>query len=123
MLFANNIVWVEENRKKVNQWLNLWRLTLEEKGLKIIRSKTEYIKYEFDEREQEVKMSSGMTGEDEVKEIESFKYLGFLYTRTGVLTRMWKIGLGMGRSSGEKHLIYCVIRKFQWSKKVCSIRV
>jgi len=32
---------------------------------------------------------------DEVKEVECYKYLGSFVQRTGVLTRMWNIGLGV----------------------------
>jgi len=34
MMFANDIVLVSDNLKKVNKSLNVWRLTLEEKGIK-----------------------------------------------------------------------------------------
>jgi len=40
----------------------VWRLALEEKRLRINRSKTEYVEHEFDERELEDETRSGMTG-------------------------------------------------------------
>lgn len=52
MLFAVNIILIGDNRQKVNQWLNMWRLALEGKELRIKRSKTYYIEYEFGEREE-----------------------------------------------------------------------
>jgi len=45
-------VFVGENKGEVNKRLDVWKLALEEKGLRINKSKTEYIEYEFDEREQ-----------------------------------------------------------------------
>jgi len=42
-MFADYIFLVGENRKKVNQNLEVWRFTLYEKGLKISRSKRLYI--------------------------------------------------------------------------------
>jgi len=52
----------------------VWRLALEEKRLRIHKSKTEYIEYEFDEREQVNDTRSGMTvGGDEVRKFKSFK--------------------------------------------------
>jgi len=35
MIFADNIVLVGENREEVSQRLKVWRLALEEKGLRI----------------------------------------------------------------------------------------
>jgi len=52
MLFADNLVLVGENKEELNQRLFELKLSLERKGLRINRNKTEYIKYEFDEREQ-----------------------------------------------------------------------
>jgi len=50
---------------------------LGEKGLRINRSKTEYIEYKFEKKEQVNKTRSGMTIDgDEIKEVECFKYLG-----------------------------------------------
>jgi len=51
MLFTDNIVLVEENWEKIYQRLKVWRLAQEGKGLRINRSKTEYIEDEFDEIE------------------------------------------------------------------------
>jgi len=49
-MFADDIVLVGENREEVNQMLDVWRLALEGKGLRISRSKTNYIEYELDEK-------------------------------------------------------------------------
>jgi hypothetical protein len=47
MLFANNIVLIDETKTGVNAKLELWQQTLESKGFKISRSKTKYIKCKF----------------------------------------------------------------------------
>ncbi|KAB2632820.1 hypothetical protein D8674_029067 [Pyrus ussuriensis x Pyrus communis] len=47
MLFADNIVLIDETQEWVNAKLNLWRKVLESKGLCLSRSKTEYMEYKF----------------------------------------------------------------------------
>ena len=43
MLFANDIVICEETRKEVEQRLESWRYASERRGIKVSRSKTEYL--------------------------------------------------------------------------------
>ena len=43
MLFADDVVLVDESRAGVNRKLELWRRTLESKGFRLSRTKTEYI--------------------------------------------------------------------------------
>ena len=43
MFFADDIVLMAETKIKVNAKLELWRETLESKGLKISRNKTKYM--------------------------------------------------------------------------------
>jgi hypothetical protein len=47
MLFAYDVVLIEESRSGVSQKLELWRQTLEAKGFRHGRSKTEYMKCDF----------------------------------------------------------------------------
>ena len=47
MLFADDIVIVGETKEEVNRKLEVWRQTLESGGLKISRSKTEYMACNF----------------------------------------------------------------------------
>ena len=47
MLFADDVVLVDESRTRVNQKLELWRETLESKGFRLSRTKTEYMRYDF----------------------------------------------------------------------------
>ena len=45
MLFADDIVLIDETRTGVNAKLELW--TLESRGFRLSRAKTEYIEYKF----------------------------------------------------------------------------
>jgi hypothetical protein len=60
MLFANVVVLVDESRTGVDQKLELWRRTLEAKCFRLSRSKTEYMKCDFNATTQEVWMLDSM---------------------------------------------------------------
>ena len=47
MLFADDVVLVDESRTGVNRKLELWRCMLESKGFKLSRTKTEYMMCDF----------------------------------------------------------------------------
>ena len=47
MLFANDIVLIDESSEKVNTKLERWRDTLEAKRFRLSRSKTEYLHCRF----------------------------------------------------------------------------
>ncbi|KAG2614949.1 hypothetical protein PVAP13_3NG021790 [Panicum virgatum] len=47
MLFADDVVLVDESRAGVNRKLELWRSTLESKGFRFSRTKTEYMMCDF----------------------------------------------------------------------------
>jgi hypothetical protein len=47
ILFADDVVLVDESRMGVDQKLELWRRTLEAKGFRLSRSKKEYMKCDF----------------------------------------------------------------------------
>ncbi|KAE9528697.1 hypothetical protein AGLY_012272 [Aphis glycines] len=60
-----DIVLIIENLENVNKKLNEWNLVLEEKVLRIIKNKRQYIEYEFGRRDQKVERI--MTREDRIK--------------------------------------------------------
>jgi hypothetical protein len=60
MLFADDVVLVDESRTGVDQKLKLWRRTLEAKGFRLSRSKTEYMKCDFSATTQEERMLDSM---------------------------------------------------------------
>ena len=47
MLFADDVVLVDESRVGVNRKLELWRRTLESKGFRLSRTKT-YVRFQRD---------------------------------------------------------------------------
>ena len=47
MLFADDVVLVDESRVGVNRKLELWRRTLESKRFRLSRTKTEYMMFDF----------------------------------------------------------------------------
>jgi hypothetical protein len=53
MLFADDMILVDESRTGVDQKLKLWRQTLEAKGFRLRKSKTEYMKCDFSATTQE----------------------------------------------------------------------
>ncbi|KAK9069524.1 hypothetical protein SSX86_011428 [Deinandra increscens subsp. villosa] len=82
MLFADDIVLVEESKQRLNDKLEEWRAALESKGLRISRSKTEYLHCNF----------SGVSGVEDVQltidgqvvpPVAKFKYLGSFVQNDG----------------------------------------
>jgi len=81
MMFADDIVLIDETSVGLSGKLEKWRHTLESKGFRLSRSKTEYLKCEF----------SGVVGSGEivtlggvaVPRVEKFKYLGSIIEKNG----------------------------------------
>ena len=74
MLFANNIILINENREGVHTPLERWRETLVAKGFRLSRSKIEYVHCQFSAGECGV--ADGVTiGGTVIPRIERFKYL------------------------------------------------
>ncbi|VFQ99294.1 unnamed protein product [Cuscuta campestris] len=80
MLFADDIVLIDDTRDGLNDKLELWRLALETKGFRISRNKTEYMRCRFSgrdtESEVEVKIDSHL-----VPKVDRFRYLGSISPR------------------------------------------
>ena len=73
MLFADDIVLVDESRQGVNDKLKRWKLTLESRGFRVSRSKMEYLHCCFSGRE-----DAGGEGTIDgmvIPKVEKFKYL------------------------------------------------
>ena len=75
MLFADDIVLIDETRVGVIERLEVWRQTLESKGFKISRSKTEYLECKFSAEPSEVGRDV-MIGSQVIAKRDSVKYLG-----------------------------------------------
>ncbi|KAM3376423.1 hypothetical protein P3S68_015138 [Capsicum galapagoense] len=95
MLFADDIVLIDETRGGVNDKLEVWRQTLESKGFRVSRSKTEYVECKFNDvrREDEVvvKLES-----QEVCKRDSFKYLGSVIQGNGEIDEDVSHRIGAG---------------------------
>jgi hypothetical protein len=81
MLFANNVVLVDESRTGVDQKLELRRQTLEAKYFRLSRSKMEYMKCDFSATTQEegdVRLDGQV-----VPEKDTFRYLGLMLQKNG----------------------------------------
>jgi hypothetical protein len=72
MLFADDVVLMDESRTGVDQKLELWRRTLDVKGFRLSRSKIEYIKYDFcaTTKEEDVRLDGQV-----VPKKDTFRYL------------------------------------------------
>ena len=80
MLFADDVVLVDESRTGVNQKLKLWRETLESKDFRLIRTKTEYMRYDFGTttREEDISLEGQV-----VPRKDTFRYLGSMLQKDG----------------------------------------
>ena len=67
MLFADDLVLCVNTRKEAEEQLELWRRAIENKGLRVSRSKTEYLPPSSC-HDSKVKL-----GEDEIKNVTTFK--------------------------------------------------
>ncbi|KAK3516372.1 hypothetical protein QTP70_009934 [Hemibagrus guttatus] len=71
MMFADDIVICSESREQVEENLERWRFALERRGMKVSRSKTEYMCVNEREGSGTVRLQG-----EEVKTVQEFKYLG-----------------------------------------------
>ncbi|KAK3542749.1 hypothetical protein QTP70_001883 [Hemibagrus guttatus] len=71
IMFADDIVTCSESREQVEENLERWRFVLERRGMKVSRSKTEYMCVNEREGSGTVRLQG-----EEVKKIQEFKYLG-----------------------------------------------
>ena len=75
MLFADDIVLIDETRDGAEMKLEMWRHALESKGLKISRRKTEYMYFKFSEHLYKNDAMILIKGE-KINCKDSFQYLG-----------------------------------------------
>ncbi|VFQ71409.1 unnamed protein product [Cuscuta campestris] len=105
MLFADDIVLIDDTREGLNDKLKLWRLALETKGFRISRNKTEYMECRFSgrdtESEVEVRIDSHL-----IPKVDKFRYLGSVIQadgeldadvghRVGVAWAKWRLASGV----------------------------
>ncbi|PUZ51570.1 hypothetical protein GQ55_6G198300 [Panicum hallii var. hallii] len=81
MLFADDVVLVDESRAGVNMKLELWRHTLESRGFRLSRTKTEYMMCDFSPTRHE---DGGVSLEGQVvAKKDIFRYLGSMLQKDG----------------------------------------
>ena len=76
MLFADDLVLCETSREKVEQELERWRDQFERHGLRISRTKTEYMPTPH--KEENIKLGDGP-----IQTVKVFKYLGSMFAAEG----------------------------------------
>ncbi|KAK3521007.1 hypothetical protein QTP86_015761, partial [Hemibagrus guttatus] len=79
MMFADDIVICSESREQVEENLERWRFVLEGRGMKVSRSKTEYMCVNEREGSGTVRLQG-----EEVKKVQEFKYFGSTVQSNGV---------------------------------------
>ena len=77
MMFADDIVICSTDREIVEEKLEQWRKALEDRGLKISRGKTEYLRFNEDQ-DTEICMEG-----ERLNRVENFKYLGSKVSSNG----------------------------------------
>ena len=82
MLFADDIVLIDESWEGVNAKLECWRDTLEAKGFRLSRSKTEYLHCRFSTNEGSVVSEVAIEGAI-IPRVEKFRYLGSIIQENG----------------------------------------
>ena len=78
MMFADDLVLCAMTREELDEDLETWRVLFETHGLKISRTKTEYLPSPTNDTETTVKIVDA-----ELPTVTSFKYVGLLFTSEG----------------------------------------
>ena len=78
MLFADDIVLCRLNHRELEEDLEIWRNALERRGLKVSRSKTEYLRVGDVDDGEELKLQR-----EKIKKTKNFKYLGSTVSNDG----------------------------------------
>ncbi|KAM3382160.1 hypothetical protein P3S68_007733 [Capsicum galapagoense] len=95
MLFADDVVLIDETRGGVNDKLELWRQTLESKGFRVSRTKTEYVECKFNDVRRENEVVVRLEAQ-EVGKRDKFKYLGSVIQSNGEIDEDVSHRIGAG---------------------------
>ncbi|XP_035841366.1 uncharacterized protein LOC110919430 [Helianthus annuus] len=82
LLLADDIVLVADSKQSLNVRLEEWRAALEDRGLRISRSKTEYLYCDFSGVDNDEDIQITIDGQV-VPQVTKFKYLGSFVQREG----------------------------------------
>ncbi|GJY27052.1 retrovirus-related pol polyprotein LINE-1 [Tanacetum coccineum] len=84
LIFADDIVLVSDTPDGLNGRLEQWREMLENKGLRVSREKTEYMRCDFNRNENDQNEEAVIRiGEHILEPKESFRYLGYVIHKSG----------------------------------------
>ncbi|KAI5628469.1 receptor tyrosine-protein kinase erbB-3 precursor [Silurus asotus] len=97
MMFADDIVICCKSREQVEESLERWRYALERRGMKLSRSKTEYMCVNEREGSGVVRLQG-----EELQKVEEFKYLGSIVQSNGECVREVKKRVQAGRSGWRR---------------------
>ena len=97
MLFADDIVICEETREEVERRLEWWRYALERRGMKVSKSKTEYLCINGGNDKETVKME-----DRKVPRVKKFNYLGSTVQESGDCEREAKKRVQAGWNGWRK---------------------
>ncbi|KAK3511498.1 hypothetical protein QTP70_009001 [Hemibagrus guttatus] len=106
MMFADDIVICSESREQVEENLERWRFALERRGMKVSRSKTEYMCVNEREGSGTVRLQG-----EEVKKVQEFKYLGLTVQSNGECGKEVKKRVQAGWNGWRKVLAVLCDRK------------
>ncbi|KAK3561697.1 hypothetical protein QTP86_012539 [Hemibagrus guttatus] len=119
MMFADDIVICSESREQVEENLERWRFVLERRGMKVSRSKTEYMCVNGREGSGTVRLQG-----EEVKKVQEFKYLGSTVQSNGeyekelhIHSRTVPSNLLYQHQKGEKTVIAYASRRLRGAEK------
>ena len=99
MLYADDVAMCMVETADLNVNLEAWREKLEDRGLRINRMKTEWMRCFFGEEHDEVDLEIDM---ENLKEVESFKYLGSVLNNSGSMEREIGNRIQVGWTSWRK---------------------
>ena len=97
MLFVDDIAICKETREEVERRLECWRYALERRGIKVSRSKTEYLCINGGNDKETVKME-----DTKVPRVKEFKYLGSAVQENGSCEREVKRRVQAGWNGWRK---------------------
>ncbi|XP_070014541.1 uncharacterized protein [Nicotiana sylvestris] len=95
MLFADDIVLIDETRRSINERLEVWRQTLESKGFRLSRMKTEYLECKFGDEVTDEGVEVWLESQV-IPKRGSFKYLGSVIQGIGEIDEDVTHRIGVG---------------------------
>ena len=118
MLFADDIVLSRQNHRELKHDLEIWKNALERRGLKVSRSKTEYLKVGSVDDGEELKLQG-----EKVKRAKNFKYLGSTVSTDGSCEEEVRRSIQAGWMSWKKVLEFCGTGNYQQGLRVKCTKV